>query len=414
MFSNIVTNKPLLLILLTMAPGIFVGSYCYGVYSLAYSVVVAVVLSLLSLRFTITLPFASFFFGIALATSSIQRGYEPIVSLPFMNEVEEYMNAQRERMLSVYRDADMPDDVYGIVSAMTLGERHAVSRPLRESYNVSGVSHVFALSGLHLSIIFMFLSLLLPTRLFPRFSSLMQLLLLWTFVFLVGIHPSLLRAAVMFTCYILCRLLSRNTHSIDILIFAAFLLLVYNPQWLFDIGFQMSFMAMVGILLLATRLMRLVPMPQWARRSSLGYSLWYAFSALWGMLVVSLSASIAVMPLIALYFGRVSFYGLLANLVVSPCATLILFLSILLQVVAFLSAQFGVLPSLPLWIGQGINHVVTFMNHSVQWVAHLPGSSLEGVNLSVAQTVLLYVIIVTSLLLLRILRRGIRPSMKGK
>ena len=139
------------------------------------------------------------------------------------------MADERENLLKVYSDAGLSADEYGIIAAVTLGERNAVSRELKESYRVSGASHLFALSGLHLSIIFALLSVFLPTKMFPKSSAVVQILLLWTYVLLVGIYPSLLRAAVMFTCYCLCRLVSRESHNIDVLILTAFILLVFNP-----------------------------------------------------------------------------------------------------------------------------------------------------------------------------------------
>ena len=395
------TDKPLLLILLTVAPGIFAGSYWFGAISLTLTLTLTLSLVLASLVCSLVFPsrnavssafllLASFFLGMMLVTNSIQRGSTPTVSLPFIDEMEEYMSGKREAMLQTYRDAGLNEDVYGVVAAMTLGERSAVSQPLKSAYNVSGVSHVFALSGMHLAIIFGFISLMLPVRIFPRSSALVQILFLWSFVFLVGIHPSILRAAVMFTFYALCRILSRAAQSIDVLILTAFLLLVFNPQWLFDVGFQMSFMAMVGILLLCGRLQRLVRAPR---------------SYLVGILAVTLSANLGTLPLIALYFGRVSCYGLLANLVVSPCTFLILLLSLTLQVLSiFLCANSTIVH----FTVQILNGTVSLMNSFVRWLSSLPGASIEGISLTASQTILVYVVIAAIILVARHVRHGLR------
>ena len=342
---------------------------------------------------TLCILSASFVLGVFLALESIERNYEPLFSLPVADRVEESLSFHREKMLHIYEEVGLSDEVRSVVSAMTLGERQDISQSLKQAYRVTGAAHVFAMSGLHISIIFMFITMLLPTRFFPVASAAMQMLLLWTFVFLVGLHPSILRAAVMFTCYSLCRLLSRSTRSIDILILAATLLIIYNPQWLFDIGFQMSFMAMVGILLLCKRIQSILP---------------YRFLRYpWGIVAVTISATLGTAPLIAHYFGRLSCYGLLANLIVSPCALLILFLAFLLLLLAYLQPYLTILSSLTSLVATLLDGVVRFMNASILWLSALPGASIEGIDITFAQTILIYILIACTLLVIYHLKHGI-------
>ena len=395
MSLNIVTKKPLLFILSAIALGILVGSYCF-VFISPSLVLLALSVFLVLSRFLSSLCLfpASFLLGILLVTNSIQRGSEPTVSIPLIEQAEEYMSRQREHLLLTFQAAGMTADEYGIVAAVTLGERSAVSSELKESYRISGASHLFALSGLHLSIIFAFLSAFLPTRVFPKSSALVQILLLWTYVMLVGIHPSLLRAAVMFTCYCLCRIVSRDAHNTDVLILTALILLVYNPQWLFDVGFQMSFMAMTGIFLLAT------PMMKWVKTPALSY--------VYGIIAVSFAASLGTFPLIACYFGRVSCYGLLTNLIVSPCITLLLFCAFLMLLSAFLQPCLAFLSPVTHALSLVLKSAVGFMNSAIQHIASLPGSSVSGVHISFAQVILLYVLIACIVLIARHIRNGIR------
>ena len=413
------TDKPLLSILLTIAPGIIVGSYWFGLVplpagvglTLLFSAVAVLLRSRSAALSTVMLLASSFMLGVVLVTSSIRHGSEPVVAFPLMDEVEEYMSNQREKMLANYRLAGLPDDVSGVVSAMTLGERQGISHELKESYRISGVSHVFALSGMHLAIIFMFLSMLLPTRLFPRASAVVQMLLVWTYVMLVGIHPSIIRAAVMFTCYLLCNLLSRSTHGIDVLILTAVLLLVYNPLWLFDVGFQMSFMAMTGILLFAGRIQEMLRRHDvLAVESPACYALYGMAYYVLGLLAVTISATLGTAPLIVLYFGRLSCYGLLANLIVSPCATLILLFAFLLQFAVILQAHIPLLSPLTTLLASMLKGTVNLLNASVQWIASLPGASVDGISLTPQQVILVYVIIISLALLIHRLHRALsRP-----
>ncbi|MBQ2534012.1 MAG: ComEC/Rec2 family competence protein [Prevotella sp.] len=309
------------------------------------------------------------------------------------------MADERESLLKVYSDAGLSADEYGIIAAVTLGERNAVSRELKESYRVSGASHLFALSGLHLSIIFALLSVFLPTKIFPKSSAAVQILLLWTYVLLVGIYPSLLRAAVMFTCYCLCRLVSRESHNIDVLILTAFILLVFNPQWLFDVGFQMSFMAMVGIFLLVP------PMMKWVKTPVLSY--------VYGIFVVSFAASLGTFPLIAHYFGRVSCYGLLTNLIASPCIALLLFCAFLMLLSAALQPYIAFLSIVTHALSVALKFIVGFMNGAIHSIASLPGSSVSGVHISFAQVILVYVLIVCAILIACHVKHGIRFRLHG-
>ena len=401
------TDRPLLFVLLFMMAGIFGGMVFFvSVVSTRTSFIVLSVLLLSALFFrnravisTLLLLLSSFALGVVLISNSIDRGFRSTISFSALDRVEEYMADERESLLKVYSDAGLSADEYGIIAAVTLGERNAVSRELKESYRVSGASHLFALSGLHLSIIFALLSVFLPTKIFPKSSAAVQILLLWTYVLLVGIYPSLLRAAVMFTCYCLCRLVSRESHNIDVLILTAFILLVFNPQWLFDVGFQMSFMAMVGIFLLVP------PMMKWVKTPVLSY--------VYGIFVVSFAASLGTFPLIAHYFGRVSCYGLLTNLIASPCIALLLFCAFLMLLSAALQPYLAFLSVVTHALSYILKYVVGFMNGAIHYIASLPGSSVSGVHISFAQVILVYVLIVCAILIACHIKHGIRFRLHG-
>jgi len=401
------TDRPLLFVLLFMMAGIFGGMVFFvSVVSTRTSFIVLSVLLLSALFFrnkavisTLLLLLSSFALGVVLISNSVDRGFQSTISFSALDRVEEYMADERENLLKVYSDAGLSADEYGIIAAVTLGERNAVSRELKESYRVSGASHLFALSGLHLSIIFALLSVFLPTKMFPKGSAVVQILLLWTYVLLVGIYPSLLRAAVMFTCYCLCRLVSRESHNIDVLILTAFILLVFNPQWLFDVGFQMSFMAMVGIFLLTP------PMMKWMKTPVLSY--------VYGIFVVSFAASLGTFPLIAHYFGRVSCYGLLTNLIASPCIALLLFCAFLMLLSAALQPYIAFLSIVTHALSYILKNVVGFMNGAIHSIASLPGSSVSGVHISFAQVILVYVLIVCAILIACHIKHGIRFRLHG-
>lgn len=303
-------------------------------------------------------------------------------SASYVEEIAAEMGEKRKALTSKYVEQGLSGDTYDIVAAMTLGEKKGISKEVRKTFSASGGAHILALSGMHLGILFMILTFLLPTKRWPKISALIELLAVWAFVFLIGFQPSLVRAALMLTIYSIAKMLSRNTRSLDVLAVTAVLLLVISPQWLFDVGFQMSFAAVTGILVLYGPIFRFLIY----REKDAGQpSIWVAccricYDGIVGLVVISLTAQLGVAPLVAYYFGNFPTYFLLTNFIVTPAAFMIIVLAI------------GLLMGLPLQTPLTI--VVQGMQASLLWIKNLPYSNLE-VRLSVWQTLLVYVIIIS-------------------
>lgn len=278
---------------------------------------------------------------------------------------------QRTRLLERFADNGIDGDAYAVVAAMTLGDKSALTRDIKDTYSVSGASHVLALSGLHLGIIYMLLSLLLPRRRWPALSQLVIILSVWAFVFLVGMSVSVVRSAIMLTVYGLLSIGNRDKMSINALAFTAIVMLMWNPAWLFDVGFQMSFMAVLAILLFVPLFEDVFPAEflmehRWIKR-------------IWGLVIVSCAAQLGVAPLIAFYFGRFSAYFLLSNMIVIPAAIVILWLSIV--VLLFPSLAYLLL------------YIVQWLNRVLLSITDIPGASIDNLHPSVLQVVLIYVLI---------------------
>ena len=328
----------------------------------------------------------------------------------------------RGRLMEAYRQNGLHGDALATVAAMTLGERQQVSKELREVYNISGGSHVFALSGLHLSIIFMLLTILLPWILpswrWRNVGNAVALLVMWLYVMLVGFHASVVRAAVMLTLYGVGAMMSRFPRSIDIVMTTAFLLLIVCPHWLFDAGFQMSLAAVTSIILLYEKiysvLIRAIEgMPGLGRLFRYEWQMQRNDSRTWsigallarkaaqffaGVFSVSLAAQVGVAPLVAYYFHRFSCYFWLTNMLVSPLAVVIILLAIALLLAAMLPAWMSWLAST---VAALLLFVVNGQNAYLRWVASLPGASIEDIRLSTVQLLLIYVIITAVVLLIR-------------
>ena len=289
-----------------------------------------------------------------------------------------YFLHQRSKLLERFSDNGIDGDAYAVLAAMSLGDKSALSRDVKDTYSVSGASHVLALSGLHLGIIYMLLSMFLPRRRWPALSQLLIVLMIWAFVFLVGMSVSVVRSAVMLTLYGLLSIGNREKMSINALAFTAIAMLMWNPAWLFDVGFQMSFMAVLAILLFVPLFEDVFPAEYLMEHRWLKWA--------WGMVAVSCSAQLGVAPLIAFYFGRFSTYFLLTNFIVVPAAMLILWLSIV--VLVFPSLAYLLL------------YIVQLLNAILLRITAIPGASIDGLHPSVLQVVLIYVLLFCTYLLI--------------
>ncbi len=284
----------------------------------------------------------------------------------------------RHSLLERYRQWDIGDDVYGILAAMTLGEKSQLDAGLKDTYSRVGAAHVLALSGLHLMIIYSVVTLFLGWRRFRTLTQVLTVLAVWAFAFLVGLSPSVVRSATMISVYGLLSLGYRERMSVNTLAFVAMAMLVVNPLSLYDIGFQLSFMAVLAILLLNPLFQRVVPLHVQQRHRWLG--------ALWGLTTVSISAQAGTAPLVAYYFGRFSTWFLLSNYIVVPLATVVLYLT-LACVLTFW------------WVGLQqllvtvLSAVVLVMNRLLEAVAGLPLCSIDGISLTALQLLCVYVLL---------------------
>ena len=287
----------------------------------------------------------------------------------------------REQLVDCFRDAGLTDQEMAVVSAMTLGDKSHIDKELRQDYSRTGASHVLALSGLHLGIIYFVFSLMME-RWRRRYHHVLRpviegaiLLTIWSYVFMVGLSPSVVRAAIMITVYSLLSLQNRNKASLNTLAFTAIIMLVIRPMNIFDIGFQLSFVAVAFILLFERHIYSLLP--------SLTNPI---LRWLWRLTSVSIAAQMGVAPLTAYYFHQVSCSFLLTNLVVVVMTTLIIYLSLLFFLLMWL-------PYVQTWIVVPLSALTRMQNTFLQKIASLPGAAIEHIHLHPLQVLLVYVII---------------------
>ena len=204
-----------------------------------------------------------------------------------------------------------------LFAALTLGEKSGLSDELKDIYAGVGVSHVLALSGMHLGFLVAMLNLFILNYCRRRYlrllGAMLATVLVWGYTFLAGLPPSLVRAALMYSLMLAGSLVGRSGFSVNSLAMSAVLMLCINPLWFYDVGFQLSFLAMFGILTICPRFQEL-PLMRWR------FVRWIFQS-----LLVSFAAQLFTVPLVAYRFGTFSFYSVWATLVISPLTALLIY-----------------------------------------------------------------------------------------
>lgn len=298
----------------------------------------------------------------------------------------------RYKVLELYRSAGFSGDNMAILSALTVGYKEELSEEIRDAFSVAGVSHVLALSGMHVTIIsgmllFMLNRIRLTSRVGRFARTFIVLVLLWFFAFIAGLSASVVRAVIMFSLLILSQEWNRQNTSVNTLLFTALFMLCYQPGWLFDVGFQLSFMAVIGILFLNPWLSGKLPVKN------------VFASGVWGAITVSLSAQIATTPFVLLYFSKFPTHFLITNLLIVPILIpLILYLAVIMLVLTpVTSAQLAV--------AYVLEQLLNVLTGIVKWVEQLPYSSLSGIWVYPLEVFLVYLLVILMVVVVR-KRRG--------
>lgn len=286
--------------------------------------------------------------------------------------------AQRFRIKvrsSLEKSGFNPTDV-SMINALILGQRSGISQELRTNYTRAGAIHILAISGLHVGILLAILNVLLkPLDRFKksRFIRLfISLVVLWAFAIIAGLSPSVVRAVTMFTAVALSLFGKRSSNLIQNLIISMFVLLLIRPKYLFEIGFQLSYLAVFAIILIQPILNRL-----W--RPS-----WRLVNYFWQLLTVSFAAQIGVLPLSLYYFHQFPGLFFLSNLVIVPLLGCLLFTGILL---IFLS----LINSVPSVFVDFFGQLIELMNNFINWIANQESFVFLNIHFSIVQLLLSYV-----------------------
>ncbi|WP_455496929.1 ComEC/Rec2 family competence protein [Coprobacter sp.] len=252
---------------------------------------------------------------------------------------------------------------YAILNALLLGNTECITTEIRNGFSTSGLSHILAVSGLHTGIIWTLLYVLFIPLVWIKMSRLrpiFTLLFLWAYAFLTGLSPSAVRATIMISFILFGQILNRKGTTFNSLFAAAFFMLLYNPYYLFNASFQLSFIAVFSILYIYPVFYNLIkPLSKWG-------------SYIVSVLCVSTAAQIGTLPLTIYYFHELPLLSLPANLIIMPFLPLILGGGICILMLDYMQIPADLLVN-------GLDKLLTYIEQFTQIISALSFSSIQNI-----------------------------------
>ena len=279
-----------------------------------------------------------------------------------------WMQDFRKMLVGIIEEKVPDPDSQQIASALLLGQQGDLDKEIRDAYSETGTMHILAVSGLHVGIIYAILLFPLKAIKLPKTSRkvylLLVMLLIWAYALLTGFSPSVIRAATMFSLFTVGQLRERKPHAFNVLAFSAMIMIAFDPGVIDEVGFQLSYLAVAGILLLQPVILR-----WWLPPNQI-------LEYIWQLTAVSLAAQLATFPLSIFYFHIFPTYFLIANLIIIPLSFLVMQVGILVLVLSWVP-----------FVGEGLGWILSGMIWLQNWITLtiqvFPGGNLERLTISV-------------------------------
>ncbi|WP_130733433.1 ComEC/Rec2 family competence protein [Flavobacterium sp. J27] len=303
-----------------------------------------------------------------------------VMQLGFHKGGNYYLQRIREKGQASFDYHGFSKETKSILNALLFGQRTTIDQTILTNYSNSGVVHILAISGLHVGILFFFFSFVLKPLEKLKKGKLIKLLLvlglLWLFALLTGLPASVTRAVTLFSFVSLGNHFNKQNNVFNAVAVSALFLLLFNPNYIFDIGFQLSYAAVISILLLQ---------PFYEKFYFTKNKIGIYFT---DIILVSLAAQVGVLPLSLYYFHQFPLLFLLANVVVIPMASLVMILGSILLVVNLIFKPLG------LFLGKLVSFCVEMMNNYIAFIAHFEKTVVKNISFSNVTTILLYLVII--------------------
>ena len=279
-----------------------------------------------------------------------------------------------------FNSFDIKPENLAIINAIVLGYKSDITPETGEEYANAGVMHILAVSGLHVGILYLILAFLLQSFAGYKIDKYLRFFLiitiLWAYAFITGLSPSVVRSVIMFSIVSISIILQRQHNIYNTIFVSAFVLLVFNPFYITQIGFQLSYLAVIGIVFFQARISKIVK----SKNKIIRY--------FWDLIAVSLAAQISTAPITLFYFSKFPNYFIITNIFVMLLVTAVLSIGI-----AFLAFSF--VPYLNIIIAKLLDFLLDIMNFIIHKVNTFPKAITDNVNVNLIEIISLYLILIT-------------------
>jgi len=291
------------------------------------------------------------------------------------NKFTKWLLSVRSKVINTLQQYIEGDKEAGVAEALLIGYRNDLDKDLVQAYSNTGVVHIIAISGLHLGMIYGVLVWLLKpfkkARWIRWVRPLIILSVLWIFTFLAGGVPSILRSAVMFSFIVLGETINRKSSIYNTLASSAFVMLCINPYYLFDIGFQLSYAAVVSIVTFAK------PIQNWFFLKN------KLLDSIWNLTSITLAAQVLTVPIIFYSFHQFPLLFVITNIVIVPLSSIILFAELIVVITSIIQVIAG-------FAGVITTALLHFMNYFIEEVNTLSFAVYDNIQNNLVETILLY------------------------
>lgn len=290
----------------------------------------------------------------------------------------------RDFFFKLFRDNNLKDEQFAVAAALILGYDDFIENELMQAYSTTGIIHIMCVSGMHVGLVFFIISFIT----FPLkkkkwgavFQTIIVVLTIWFYSTITGLAPSIVRAATMFTIIAIAKTFKRNSDIYNTLALTALVLLWINPYFINNLGFILSYFAVISIVALEPLIYKI-----WEFR-------WIVTDKLWKLIAVSLAAQIGTFPLTIYLFHQFPNYFLISNLIAVPTSSIIIYSGIGLLILSpfhFISV----------WIGKALTLLIQFLNYCIIHIEKWPFANTNNISITFIEMLLIYILIFLIILL---------------
>ena len=292
--------------------------------------------------------------------------------------ISEKIRQKRLEILNTIDGSKLPKREREFLKGIILADRTEMDAEMVSDFSKSGLVHFLAISGTHLAIIFWLILYLLkpifPAK-FRKIPIVLSLLFIWSFTIFIDYGSSVVRSCLMITAYYSFVLLQRKPDLLHAMAIAGFAILIFDTHQVFDVGFQLSFVAVFGIFWLNTPILKNLPRPKNKIQDFL-----------FNVVSMSLAAQIATLPLVIFYFHQYSFLSIVANVIIVPFSEIIIIFSLLMTVLFAFKLEFS-------WLSFIYEKLVDFLLKSIHFFADQDWFFIKNIPLNWVELIILFVVI---------------------